>query len=620
VTAIRLSASVADIIRRHAASAYPYECCGALVGTSRDGEPIEVIDARPLDNVTGEGPRRRFLVSPGDYQQSEAHARRVGAELVGFYHSHPDHPAEPSQYDLDHAWPNLSYVIVAVRAGEAADLRSWRLRPDRSAFDEESRDMTRILIPTPLRAFTGKHDTVEVAGGTVGEALGDLTTQFADLRAHLFTSEGRLRSFVNIYVNDEDIRYLQREATPLHPGDVVSIIPSVAGGVAADEAVTASTGLTGDEIRRYSRHLIMPEVGVEGQRKLKAARVLCIGAGGLGSPAALYLAAAGVGRLGLVDFDAVDFSNLHRQILHGTPDVGRPKLQSARDRLTALNPEVQIDTYETSLTSKNALDLFRDYDVILDGTDNFPTRYLVNDACVLLGKPNAYGSIFRFEGQASVFAAPGGPCYRCLYPEPPPPGLVPSCAEGGVLGVLPGVIGTIQATEAIKLILGVGEPLVGRLLLYDALTMRFRELKLRRDPACPVCGDQPTVRALIDYDQFCGVTPASVAAVPETTVEELKTRIDRGDRVFVLDVREPTEYQICRIAGSTLIPLGELPRRLAELPSGADAPDIVVHCKMGGRSATAVRQLVDQGFPRVRNLTGGILAWIDRIDPSQPKY
>ncbi len=481
--------------------------------------------------------------------------------------------------------------------------------------------MTRILIPTPLRAYTDRLDAVEAAGATIGEALADLTARFTDLRQHLFTPEGRLRSFVNVYVNDDDIRYLQREATPLKTGDVVSIVPSVAGGAPGAD-VAAPTELSSEEIKRYSRHLIMPEVGVDGQRRLKAASVLCIGAGGLGSPAALYLAAAGVGRLGIVDFDAVDFSNLHRQILHGTPDVGRPKLQSARERLAAINPEIQIDTYETTLTSKNALDLFRDYDVILDGTDNFPTRYLVNDACVLLKKPNAYGSIFRFEGQASVFGAPGGPCYRCLYPEPPPPGLVPSCAEGGVLGVLPGVIGTIQATETIKLILGVGRPLIGRLLLYDAFNMTFRELKLRRDPGCPVCGDHPTVNALIDYDQFCGVTPAAstAAAVPETTVGELKTRLDRGDRVFVLDVREPNEYQICRIAGSTLIPLGELPKRLAELPAGADAPDIVVHCKMGGRSAKAVKQLVDAGFTRVQNLKGGILEWIDRIDPTQPKY
>jgi adenylyltransferase/sulfurtransferase len=617
MSAFRLHADAERLIREHAAAAYPFECCGALIGRQTD-QFTEIVEARPLDNITEEGPRRRFRVSSEDYLAAERHAVGVGADLVGFYHSHPDHPARPSQYDLDHAWPNLSYIIVAVADGTPRALHSWRLRDDRTAFEEETRNMTRVLIPTPLRAYTEKQAAVEAAGGTIGEVLADLTGRFGELRQHLFTPEGRVRSFVNVYVNDEDIRYLQRESTPLKAGDVVSIVPSVAGGAPAPTSV-AQPELTPDEVRRYSRHLIMPEVGIEGQRRLKAASVLCIGAGGLGSPAALYLAAAGVGRLGIVDFDAVDFSNLHRQILHGTEDVGRPKLQSARDRLLSINPEVHIETYETTLTSKNALDLFEGYDIILDGTDNFPTRYLVNDACVLLKKPNAYGSIFRFEGQASVFAAPGGPCYRCLYPEPPPPGLVPSCAEGGVLGVLPGIIGTIQATEAIKLILGAGEPLIGRLLLYDAFTMRFRELKLRRDPACPVCGDNPTVKALIDYEQFCGVVPAP-AAVPETTVETLKARLDRGDRLFILDVREPSEFQICRIPGSTLIPLGELPKRLAELPSGAGRPDIVVHCKMGGRSAKAVKQLVDAGFTRVENLKGGILEWIDRVDPSQRKY
>jgi adenylyltransferase/sulfurtransferase len=317
--------------------------------------------------------------------------------------------------------------------------------------------------------------------------------------------------------------------------------------------------------------------------------------------------------------DVVDASNLQRQILHNMDRIGDRKVDSAKKSLTALNPDVDVVTYDVRFGADNILEIIDGYDVILDGTDNFPTRYLVNDACVLLGIPNAYGSIFRFEGQASVFAAPGGPCYRCLYPEPPPPGLVPSCAEGGVLGVLPGVIGTIQATEAIKLILGAGEPLIGRLLLYDAFTMRFRELKLRRDPACPVCGDNPTVKTLIDYDQFCGIAPAA-GPVPEITVGELKERLDRGDRPFILDVREPNEFQICRIPGSTLIPLGELPKRLAELPSGADRPDIVVHCKMGGRSAKAVRQLIDAGVPRVQNLKGGILEWIDKIDPTQAKY
>jgi adenylyltransferase/sulfurtransferase len=382
--------------------------------------------------------------------------------------------------------------------------------------------------------------------------------------------------------------------------------------------------LTNDEIKRYSRHLIMPEVGVDGQRRLKAGSVLCIGAGGLGSPAAMYLAAAGVGRIGVVDFDVVDFSNLQRQIIHGTPDVGRSKLASARDRLHAINPHIDIETYETSVSSENALQLFAPYDVILDGTDNFPTRYLTNDACVLLGKPNAYGSIFRFEGQASVFATKEGPCYRCLYPEPPPPGLVPSCAEGGVLGVLPGVIGVIQATEAIKLIAQIGEPLIGRFLIYDALRMRFRELKLKKDPDCPVCGTHPTVTKLIDYEQFCGLRPApETASVNQTqtgvdiTSTELKQRLDRGDKLRIIDVREPNEWQINRIPGAELIPLGEVPRRYAELDP---EEEIVVHCKMGGRSAKAADFLRSVGFKRVLNLKGGILDWIDKVDPSQPKY
>ena len=362
---------------------------------------------------------------------------------------------------------------------------------------------------------------------------------------------------------------------------------------------------------------------MDGQKRIKAGRVLCVGAGGLGSPAALYLAAAGIGTLGIVDFDNVDESNLQRQILHGTPDVGRSKLQSARDRLTAINPEVHVETYETRLTSANALELFKGYDVILDGTDNFATRYLVNDACVLLKIPNAYGSIFRFEGQASVFATTGGPCYRCLYPEPPPPGLVPSCAEGGVLGVLPGVIGTIQATEALKLVLGAGSTLVGRLLLYDAWSMKFRELKLRRDPACPICGDHPSIKGLIDYEEFCGIpqaaaTSAAAPAVAETTVEELKARVDRKAPFFLLDVREPHEFQISRIAGSTLIPLGQLPSRLGELPTGS-GQEIIIHCKSGNRSARAVTILKENGI-EAKNLKGGILAWIDKVDPTLAKY
>jgi adenylyltransferase/sulfurtransferase len=482
----------------------------------------------------------------------------------------------------------------------------------------------RVLIPTPLRPYTNQQDSVEIEGATVGEVLSSLTARHNDLRRHLYSDEGKLRSFVNVYVNDDDIRYLEREATTLKAGDVISIVPSVAGG--APTATDAPPELTNADVQRYSRHLILPEVGPDGQRRLKAGRVLCIGAGGLGSPAALYLAAAGVGTIGLVDFDAVDMSNLQRQILHGTPDVGRSKLASAKDRLNALNPTVTVESFETALTSKNALDIFKDYDIVLDGTDNFATRYLVNDACVILGKPNAYGSIFRFEGQASVFATKGGPCYRCLYPEPPPPGLVPSCAEGGVLGVLPGVIGTIQATESIKLLLGAGDTLIGRLLLYDAWGMRFRELKLRRDPECPVCGDHPTVRELIDYDQFCGVAPtqsAPAAAVPddfETTVLDLKRSLDGGNTPYILDVREPQEFQICRIPGSVLIPLGQVGARVEEIVEAAEGRPIVVLCKMGGRSAKAVQLLRQQGIERAQNLKGGILAWIDQVDPKLPKY
>ena len=387
---------------------------------------------------------------------------------------------------------------------------------------------------------------------------------------------------------------------------------------------TTPLPLTNEEVARYSRHLIMPEVGMEGQLKLKAARALCIGAGGLGSPVLLYLAAAGVGTLGLVDFDEVDYSNLHRQIIHGTPDVGRSKLDSAKARINALNPEVEVVTHEMALSSENALGLFADYDLVVDGTDNFPTRYLVNDACVIGGKPNVYGSIFRFEGQASVFATKDGPCYRCMFPEPPPPGLVPSCAEGGVLGILPGVVGTLQATEAIKLILGVGESLVGRFLLFDALKLRFRELKVRKDPDCPVCGEHPTVTQLIDYEQFCGITQTATAAATsstedadEATVEELKTRLDRHESFLLLDVREPQEFEICRIPGSVLIPLGDLPSRLFEL-EGRD--DMIVHCKSGVRSGKAVKLLREAGYSKARNLKGGILAWINRIDPTLPKY
>ncbi len=387
------------------------------------------------------------------------------------------------------------------------------------------------------------------------------------------------------------------------------------------ESGNSAVALSNEEIMRYSRHLIMPEVGMEGQLKLKRAKVLCIGTGGLGAPLGLYLAAAGVGKIGLVDFDAVDLTNLQRQILFGTSDIGRPKIEAATDRLRDLNPDIEIDRFETRLRSENALDILKDYDIVVDGTDNFPTRYLVNDACVILGKPNVYGSIFRFEGQITVFGAPGGPCYRCLYPEPPPPGLVPSCAEGGVLGVLPGIVGAIQAAETLKLIISKGEPLIGRLLLFDALAMRFRELKLRKDPNCLVCGEHPTIKKLIDYDQFCGirgeesVSPAQ-RTVPEIAPRELKSRLDRGDDLFILDVREPHEYQICNIGGH-LIPLGDLSRRVNELDSSRE---IVAHCRSGKRSAEAVEFLRSAGFRKVLNLKGGILAWSDEVDPTVPKY
>ena len=388
---------------------------------------------------------------------------------------------------------------------------------------------------------------------------------------------------------------------------------------------TESTGLpelTTDDLSRYSRHLILPEVGMEGQRKLKAARVLCVGTGGLGSPLAFYLAAAGIGTLGLVDFDVVDASNLQRQIIHSTKDIGRKKLDSAAEKLTALNPALNVVKHDTMLSSANALEILKDYDIVADGTDNFPTRYLVNDACVLLGKPNAYGSIFRFEGQASVFATKEGPCYRCLYPEPPPPGLVPSCAEGGVLGILPGLVGVIQATEVIKLILGKGSPLIGRLLLVDALSMRFRELKLRKNPECPVCGDNPTVKELIDYEHFCGIIPESKEekavknGIPQLSVKQLKQRMDGGEDIFILDVREPYEYQIAQIGGK-LIPQNDVPQRLADIPRDRE---IVVQCRSGARSQKIAEFLKQSGYQQVVNLAGGILAWSDEIDPKVQKY
>ncbi|MEP6636312.1 MAG: molybdopterin-synthase adenylyltransferase MoeB [Acidobacteriota bacterium] len=481
-----------------------------------------------------------------------------------------------------------------------------------------------ITIPTALRQFAGGTSRIEVEAATAGEALEQLTSKYAELRRHLYDDKNSLRSFVNVYLNDEDIRHQSGVSTPVKAGDMLMIVLSIAGGTTAEADVASELpSLSNDEIARYSRHLIMPEVGLEGQRRLKSASVLMIGTGGLGAPLGMYLAAAGIGRLGILDFDVVESSNLQRQIIHGTKDIGRRKVESARDRLADINPYIEIETHETRLTSENALGLFQDYDIIVDGTDNFPTRYLVNDACVLTGKPNVYGSIFRFEGQASVFWAERGACYRCLYPEPPPPGLVPSCAEGGVLGVLPGIVGAIQANETIKIALGVGaeELLVNRLLLFDAWAMKFRELKLRKDPNCPVCGEHPTITRLIDYEAFCGLSPVQQTATPqleEITASELKRRVDRGDDLQIIDVREPNEYEIARIPNTKLIPLSQVVSRVNEIDASRET---VFHCKGGVRSAKAIAALKQAGFAgRVTNLKGGITAWSDEVDPSVPKY
>jgi adenylyltransferase/sulfurtransferase len=469
-----------------------------------------------------------------------------------------------------------------------------------------------VLIPIALRAYAGNQDALQVEGTSVKDVLDNFFKDFPDLQKHLLSPEGQIRNFVNIYLNDDDIRYLQKEKTAVNDGDTLSIVPSIAGG-------NSRVDLTHEEIKRYSRHLIMPEVQMRGQKKLKSASILLVGAGGLGSPAALYLAAAGVGRLGIVDFDVVDISNLQRQIIHGTSKVGKKKIASAKDRIQDLNPNIEVQTYEQPLTSENALEIIENYDIVVDGTDNFPTRYLVNDACVLLNKLNVYGSIFRFEGQASVFAANNGPCYRCLYPEPPPPGLVPSCAEGGVLGILPGTIGAIQATEAIKLILEQGDPLIGRLLLFDALKMSFRELKLRRNADCPVCGENPKIKKLIDYQEFCGVGIFETAEETEMDIspEELQKLINSDAHPILIDVREPHEFEICKIKGAQLIPLREIHSRMHELNS---ADEIVLYCKMGSRSAQALRYLKDAGFRRLRNLRGGINAYAEKVDSSIPSY
>jgi len=492
-----------------------------------------------------------------------------------------------------------------------------------------------VKVPTPLRPFAGGASEIALEGSTVGGLIRSLAESNPSLQRHLFTPDGRLRNFVTIYLNDQDVRYLERESTPLKDGDVVSIVPAVAGGAPSplgrtvreshagkDEAHPRSSDrFSTEELRRYSRHLLLPEVGVAGQRKLRRAKVLLIGAGGLGAPASLYLAAAGVGELGLVDFDAVDLSNLQRQVLYTTQDVGRPKLVAAKERIEALNPGTRVVTHEQRLSSENALEILKPYDIVVDGTDNFPTRYLVNDAAVLLHKPSVYGSVYRFEGQVSVFDARHGPCYRCLYPEPPPPDLVPSCAEAGVLGVLPGLIGLLQATETVKLILGQGEPLIGRLLLFDALGLTFRELKVRKNPHCVLCSPHATQKGLIDYPAFCGV-PAPGAAtaddhVPHVEPEALRDELASAEPPFLVDVREPGEWTIAHLPGAHLIPKRELPDRVDELTR---ASKLVLYCRSGVRSAEAARFLLDLGFANVRSLHGGLNAWSQRVDPSVPQY
>ena len=485
--------------------------------------------------------------------------------------------------------------------------------------------MPKVTIPASLKTYVGGTNVVELSGKTVGELLSKLKERYPDIKSHLYDEHGNLRNFVNVYVGSRDIRHLNQLETPIQEQSEVTIVPSVAGGSISDifRERAKGVGFSNEEIKRYSRHLIMPEVGMEGQKRLKSARVLCIGTGGLGSPVSMYLAAAGVGILGLIDFDVVDETNLQRQIVHGQSKLGKRKVESARETLREINPFIEIRTHDMKLTSGNALEIFNMYDVIIDGTDNFATRYLVNDACVLLGKPNVYGSIFRFEGLVTVFHPPESACYRCLYPEPPPPGLVPSCAEGGVLGVLPGIIGVIQATEAVKLILGIGESLEGRLLSFDALSMRFKQFELRKDKNCPICGKERKIHELIDYEEFCGLgrgeerkpEESSSPEVEEVDPEELKRMLEGSNPPLVLDVREPHEYEIVNMGGK-LIPVGQISERMNELPLDKD---IVVHCHHGMRSLRAAQILTNSGFKRVKSLAGGIDRWVLEVDPSLPR-
>ena len=539
---LRIRTSEYDALRQHGEETYPHECCGVLLGqVERDTK--HVVSIARAENIRTESAHSRYQIAPQELIRIQREARQQKLEIVGFYHSHPDHPALASKTDLAEAhWLGCAYVITSVRKENGQP----RARETRSF----------VLADTAANEG-GKH----------------------------FAEEA-----------------IQVEAP-------------------ANELST-------EELTRYSRHLLLPEVGLAGQQKLKTARVLCIGVGGLGAPLTMYLAAAGVGTLGLVDFDTVEASNLHRQVIHGTVDIGRSKLDSAEERLRDLNPNVKIVKFETRLSHENALEIFLDFDIIVDGTDNFPTRYLVNDACVLTGKPNVYASVDRFAGQASVFATETGPCYRCLHPVPPPPGTVPSCAEGGVLGVLPGLLGILQATEVLKLILGVGEPLIGRVLQVDALALRFREFKLKKNPECPVCGTHPSITRLLDYQEICAApdllaknalvdnNTSMINGIPQMEPAELKRRLDAGECICVLDVREPHEFATAQIGGR-LIPLNDLPQRVGELDP---TQEIVVHCKLGGRSQRAAEFLAQAGFKKLHNLSGGIQAWSEKVDPAVPKY
>lgn len=493
--------------------------------------------------------------------------------------------------------------------------------------NERKKMMVIVEIPTALQKFTEGLVAIPFDGNTTSDILRELVQKYPDLKSHIFDEKGDLRKFLNIYLNDENIRYFSWKETAVKDGDVVMIVPAVAGGSQRHVntsakgvcAGNASEELSNEELERYSRHLLIPEIGISGQKRINNAKVLCIGAGGLGSPLLMYLAAAGVGRIGLVDFDFVDVSNLQRQIIHRTKNVGRSKLLSAKESMEDINPLVQIDLFDEQITSKNVTRILEPYDIVVDGTDNFESRYLINDACVHLGKPNVYGSIFQFEGQASVFFADEGPCYRCLYPERPPAGFVPSCSEGGVLGVLPGIVGTIQAAEAIKLILGIGDSLIGRLLLIDAKSMKFKQLNLQKDPGCQVCGENSCIDKLVDFESSCENKndDESLEAEFLITPRHLDGRLREGDNILLLDVRDSHEQDICRIPGSTNIPLYKLKSRMEDLDRELD---IVIHCRSGVRSAEAVTSLRKAGFNRVKSLMGGILAWADDVDPEMPRY